>query len=676
MKKIFILTTVLFFYCNFLFAASITEELTQLNNLYKEGAITKEEFSKAKSLLLKSNISNDPQETKKVDKKDKNKKIDKKEKKKKLVETSKKDKKKTKITTNEDLTKSYMHIDELPQLGSFVSIKEAPIDMFETKSKHFSPKVKEAQEKMYMTFVQKKGLMEKYPENLFKAMGYFEFFYMEQLRKKQKNIAKFSETWPKISNSVRKDIKSLYSLNQARKTMRESLGLTLNDDVDVALERFMLMHNFLSQAKKETIKLTTEDKYLRKNSKKFNTSLSNIQKNAKLRKETRISEKEFKKNFQKEVKRAKIALKMLSKKGKNTNFYKTIDKAFIESIENYSDLEVLYESTIFITGIIKEVEKNIIPKKYKQNMENVSAENLPESEQTILAAVSISMKMQKDHKKNLFHNSMLNLSNNGIDVNKYVVEILGNGFDLKSVSMTFDEFEKMKLWASRDWAKSWKGKLPEEIKDTDGNIIEFTDQNIEDLKAQLAINTFNEMISFDQSELGGVNDSIREIAMEIKSSGGFNIKDFLNQDFSISLTNYSKLVGNNWGIDINDFKDLTRAVNEMDGTNMTPEEYSKHWESADHWGDSGLSWGDITRGVDLIDQVGSFEAATVLSELGASLQDVADTISQAAAIGVSTDLEAAAQGLGYGSFADAVAAYNAEHGTNYTVESAKEALGQ
>ena len=675
MNKILIFTIISFFFCKILLAASITEELTQLNNLYKEGAITKEEFSKAKSLLLKTN-NKEPKEIKKIDKKEKNKKINNKEKKKKSDEISKEVKKKTKITTNEDLTKSYMHIDELTQLGSFVSIKEAPIDMFQTESKHFAPKVKEAQQKMYMTFVQKKGLMEKYPENLFKAMGYFEFFYMEQLRKKQQNLEKFKKTWPKISNQVRKDIKSLYSLNQARKTMRESLGLTLNDDVDVALERFMLMHNFLSQAKKETIKLTAEEKYLRKHSKKFNTSLSNIQKNAKLRKETRISEKEFKKNFQKEIKKAKLSLKMLSKKGKNANFYKTIDKAFIETIENYSDLEVLYESTIFITGLVKDVEKNIIPKKYKQNMENVSAENLPESEQTILAAVSISMKMQKDHKKDLFHNSMLNLSNNGIDVNKYVVEILGNGFDLKSVSMTFDEFEKMRLWASRDWAKSWKGKLPVEIKDTDGNIIEFSDQNIEDLKAQLAINTFNEMISFDQSELGGVNDSIREIAMEIKSSGGFNIKDFLNQDFSISLTNYSKLVGNNWGIDIDDFKDLTRAVNEMEGTNMSPEEYSQAWENADHWGDSGLSWGDITRGVDLIDQVGSFEAATVLSELGASLQDVADTISQAAAIGVSTDLEAAAQGLGFGSFADAVAAYNAEHGTNYTVESAREALGQ
>jgi hypothetical protein len=67
--------------------------------------------------------------------------------------------------------------------------------------------------------------------------------------------------------------------------------------------------------------------------------------------------------------------------------------------------------------------------------------------------------------------------------------------------MTFDDIDNMKNWASKDWAKSWKGKLPTEIKDTDGNIIEFSDENIEDLKAQLAMNTFNEMIDFDQAEL-------------------------------------------------------------------------------------------------------------------------------------------------------------------------------
>ena len=659
MRKIFILTTIFFFCCKVLFAASITEELTQLNSLYSEGAITEEEFSKAKSILLKTINSNEQSKTKKINKKEKSKKLD------------------QKTKTNEDLTKTFMHIDELQELGSFVAITEAPEGMFKIKSKHFSPKVKEAQQKMYMTFVQKKGLMEKYPENLFKAMGYFEFFYMEQLRTKKKSISVFKDKWPNIPNYVRKDIKSLYSLNQARKTMRESIGLTLIDDVDVVLERFMLMHNFLSQAKKKSVKLSSEEKYLRKNSKKLNISISNIQKNTKLRNEKRIKEKEFKKNIQKELKKAKLALKKLTKKGEYIKFYETINRVFVENIENYSDLKVLYESTVFITGLIKDVEKNIIPKKHIQDMKSVSAEDMSESDQKSLAAVSISMKMQKNEKKDLFYKSMLNLSNNGINIDKYVDEIQGNGFDLRSVSMTFDDIDNMKKWASKDWAKSWKGKLLKEIKDTDGNIIAFSDENIEDLKAQLAMNTFNELISFDQTELEGtVNDSIKEIAQEIQSSGGFNINEFLNQDFSISLDNYSKLVGNDWGIEINNFSDLTRAVNEIEETDMSAEEYAQHWENSDHWGDSGLTWGNITKGVDLINQVGSFNAASVANELGADLQEVADTISQAAAVGVSTNLEAAAAGLGYGSFADAVAAYNEQYGTDYTVESAKDALGQ
>ena len=63
-------------------------------------------------------------------------------------------------------------------------------------------------------------------------------------------------------------------------------------------------------------------------------------------------------------------------------------------------------------------------------------------------------------------------------------------------------------------------------------------------------------------------------------------------------------------------------------------------------------------------------------QLGATLQEVADAISAASAEGISVDLEAASQGLGYDSFAAAVDAYNAQYGTSYTVEEAREALGQ
>ena len=193
-------------------------------------------------------------------------------------------------------------------------------------------------------------------------------------------------------------------------------------------------------------------------------------------------------------------------------------------------------------------------------MKEISVDEMSEAEQKTLASM---FEYENAKEKRSFHNSMLNLSNKGVNVNKYIDEIQKNDFDLKSVTMTFDDFNNMKNWASKDWAKSCKGELPSEVKDIDGNIIEFTDENIEDL-AQLAINTFNEMINIDQSELQeSLNDNIKEIAQEIQSSGGFNINDYLNQDFTITLNNYSKLAGDAVGIEINDFKDLTRYANEL-----------------------------------------------------------------------------------------------------------------
>ncbi len=257
-----------------------------------------------------------------------------------------------------------------------------------------------------------------------KAMGYFEFFYMDQLRKKKKSINSFKEKWPNIPSYMKKDIKSLYSLNQARKTMRNSMGLTLDDDVQVALKRYMLMHDFLNQAKKIVVKLTVNEKKLRKNSKNLNTSLSSLQKNIKLRKEQRIKEKEFNRDHKKNVKKIKTSLRQLSSlEGNNGKFYQTIDEIFTKILEDISNLDLTLDGISFMTAIIKDVEKDIVPKKHFQNMDNVKIETLPEEDQKILAAISISMKMQKKEKKDLLQNSILNLSNNGFEIDSYVNKI-------------------------------------------------------------------------------------------------------------------------------------------------------------------------------------------------------------------------------------------------------------
>ncbi len=72
----------------------------------------------------------------------------------------------------------------------------------------------------------------------------------------------------------------------------------------------------------------------------------------------------------------------------------------------------------------------------------------------------------------------------------------------------------------------------------------------------------------------------------------------------------------------------------------------------------------------------SFAAGAALAAASYSLDQTAQAISNTIAAGVAVDLEAASQGMGFDSFADSVDAYNQQYGTNYTPQSAREALGQ
>ena len=131
------------------------------------------------------------------------------------------------------------------------------------------------------------------------------------------------------------------------------------------------------------------------------------------------------------------------------------------------------------------------------------------------------------------------------------------------------------------------------------------------------------------------------------------------------MDDFAKSFGDIYGLDINNYSDLTDLANAQHGANWSVEEYASAYQA----------------NVDIINalqsgELSSFDAGQIAAATSTSLQEVADTITAATNAGVSVDLEATAQGMGYGSFADAVAAYNAEHGTNYTTEEAKAALGQ
>jgi hypothetical protein len=163
-------------------------------------------------------------------------------------------------TFEEDLSETYITLEEANALGTFKKIEKVPEGMFKSTHKSFKGRAKKSMMDMYDVFVRKKGLMEKYPENMMRAMGYFEFFYMDQLDKKKTSIKRFKEKYPDTGWFLAKEMKGLYSLNQARKSMREAMGLTLEEDPEVALEYYMTMYNFLGQAEKKINKLTKSEK--------------------------------------------------------------------------------------------------------------------------------------------------------------------------------------------------------------------------------------------------------------------------------------------------------------------------------------------------------------------------------------------------------------------------------
>ena len=182
---------------------------------------------------------------------------------------------------------------------------------------------------MYDVFVRKKNLMEKYPERLMSAMGYFELFYMDQLYEKRKVIAKFKQNYPNIKKSTKKNMQGLYSLNQARKSMREAMGLTLDSAPEEALERYMLMYNFLGQGEKKIEKLTKNEKKLKKESAKFKKHYGSFKKTVELKSEKRIDQEQFDKDLEENIKDVKRALGRLSKiDSKSDKLYATVATMF------------------------------------------------------------------------------------------------------------------------------------------------------------------------------------------------------------------------------------------------------------------------------------------------------------------------------------------------------------
>ena len=558
--------------------------------------------------------------------------------------------------------KNGIFLKDVEAFGDFKQINTAPLGMFEAKHNQFIKMSKYSQDKIGLIFVHNKGQLDKYPEKLMLGMGYFEFFYMQQLKDHKKEIIAFKDKYPNIG-WTKTNIKKIYNLNKARKAMRNALGFTLDDDVQDVLNTYYTLSQLFSLARKEKIKLNKEEKKIFKTHLKLAKNLSIVKNLVKDKNEQRVNDKKFEKEYLKAYKKVDREIKKLEK----YDNYNLLDKY----LYNIQEIELLKTKTLLSAYnvadfLLAEIKNKDVKRRFKIDLTNADLTNFKKKELMLLGNASNTAKLVKAKKSNEIQLDILNLENNGILINKFLDEFRNNSLNLESINFQMKSTEEMKRWARKDWANAWKTPIPEKIDDTSKGIrIDLSQEDIESIKAQLSINHYKDLLNLDI--VNELNDNVKDIANELNNS----VKDIQNSidnstlSFSYGLDNYAEFLGEYMNLDIKNYADLTALANATYNADWSVEEYASAYQG----------------NVDLINAlqsgtIDSFNAGAIAAGVGASLNDAAESIAAAGAAGVSVDLEAAAAGAGFGSFAEAVAAYNAANGTNYTEAQAKEALGQ
>tara|TARA_B100000787_G_C16170623_1_gene286298 strand:+ start:33 stop:1481 length:1449 start_codon:yes stop_codon:yes gene_type:complete len=480
---------------------------------------------------------------------------------------------------------------------------------------------------------------------------------MQQLKENKRSIERFKDTYPKVNNAIKKDIQKIYGLSKAKKSMREALGLSLNDSGEVAIKRYYTLYKLLNQAEIKIVKLSKADK---KNAKLHNSISKDISKLKSLTEDklnARLTDKKFNKEYSK-------IFKKLSKNLKKTTHTKDYEllSSFILEINEYKDTKLSQVlSGLKITEfILQNLKKEKIVKKFEQDLSNAKFTDFTQEELSILGNITNSMKVNKNNKSNDIQLQILNLENEDIHVNRFL-DTYRNELNVKldTIHLQVASASKMKNWMLSDWANAWQNPIPKTIINAEGIEISLSPEDMESIKAQLAMKNFKEILNLDEFRNLIQNES--DNFSDIKKDIALNSQSF---EFSFTLDDFAKSFGDTYGLDIGNYTDLTALANAQHGANWSVEEYSSAYQA----------------NVDIINalqsgELSSFDAGQIAAAASSSMQEVADTLTAAISAGVSVDLEATANGLGYGSFADAVNAYNAEYGTNYTEQEARDALG-
>ena len=246
-------------------------------------------------------------------------------------------------------------LEDLNSFGKFIEIENFPEKMFKGDNNiTFKQKAKTAMKKVAYYFVTKKSSLKKYPQNMMKAMAYFEVFYLNKLDEAEGSIERFKSGDPNNNDLMK--LNSLISLNKAKKSMRNAVGLSLEDDPEEAIKRFWIMNEYLSEGKVKTNSIDNEITKKSKELTKFKTNITSLKNILQKRTEERIDHIKYKREVKLIIPKILLNIKKIKKMNIENQEYSR--KLSSEKTIKIND-EQLNKNISHIEKIVNEINKNI-----------------------------------------------------------------------------------------------------------------------------------------------------------------------------------------------------------------------------------------------------------------------------------------------------------------------------
>ena len=193
-----------------------------------------------------------------------------------LNKNNQENKESIKIIDEIDINKEILK--EIKSLGKFQEPKRYPEEFkiqFLNKGCITWPCMsKKTAREMSKIFSKKEKFNQMHPGNQIRGMALFEIFYLNTLKKYEKNITRYLEGSKKKKDA--KMVSKLISLNKSRENMRKALGMDLSVSIEDTLEVYYLMAQFLDLGKIKEQQIPEDIKKRKKFLSQYKKSFSDL----------------------------------------------------------------------------------------------------------------------------------------------------------------------------------------------------------------------------------------------------------------------------------------------------------------------------------------------------------------------------------------------------------------